>query len=503
MLRIHNSLSRQLEPFEPAEPGHVRMYVCGMTVYDLCHIGHARAMISFDVVYRYLLHKGYRVTYVRNYTDVDDKIIQRAAENDVDALEWSRRYIAALDEDLGRLGLLEPGVQPKVSENIDGIIELNATLIERGHAYATPSGDVYFDVHSFEDYGKLSGKKLEDLEAGKRVAVGSEKKHPGDFALWKAAKPGEISWESPWGAGRPGWHIECSVMAMKHLGQTFDIHGGGIDLIFPHHENEIAQSECGTGHGPFAKYWLHNGHLTIETEDPDDEAGTKMSKSLGNVINIRDILDEVPAEALKLLYVQTHYRSPLPYSSDRLAEAISSLDRVYVAKEAAQALAAKEEKSSAERLVKDFGGVAKELYELSSSFEDKFIGFMDQDFNTAGAVGLLFELVRVVNRAANDKNMKKKGAALFKQVLPAFELAGKVLGVGGSEPDTWFDDYKLKRLAKQGLEPAWVDERIAARLQARADRDWAAADAIRDELLDKGVLIMDGAEGTTWRMRAD
>ncbi|HJN73791.1 MAG TPA: cysteine--tRNA ligase, partial [Myxococcota bacterium] len=318
-MQVYNSLGRTLQTFEPAEPGRVRMYVCGMTVYDLCHIGHARAMISFDMVFRYLKWKGFEVTYVRNHTDVDDKIIERAAERGEDPLELSARYIRLLDEDLCALGLHEPTEQPKVSDNIDAIIALAEQLIARGHAYHS-GGDVYFAVETFADYGKLSNMKLEDLEAGKRVAVGDRKRNPADFALWKAARDGEIAWDSPWGQGRPGWHIECSVMSMKHLGERFDIHGGGIDLIFPHHENEIAQSECGTGHAPFATYWLHNGHLNIEVSAGGD--CEKMSKSLGNVINIRDILEEVPAEALKLLYLGSHYRSPLPYSAARLAEAM-------------------------------------------------------------------------------------------------------------------------------------------------------------------------------------
>ncbi|MCP4806407.1 MAG: cysteine--tRNA ligase [Proteobacteria bacterium] len=498
MLQVYNSLGRTLETFTPAQPGKVSMYVCGMTVYDYCHIGHARAMITFDIVFRYLKWKGYDVTYVRNYTDVDDKIIQRAAENGEHPLELSQRFIEFLNEDLEALGLDLPTEQPKVSDNIDGIIALNASLIERGHAYAS-DGDVYFSVESFETYGKLSGKKVDDLIAGKRVAVGDKKRFPADFALWKAAKDGEVAWDSPWGRGRPGWHIECSVMSMKHLGETFDIHGGGIDLIFPHHENEIAQSECGTGHGPFSRYWLHNGHLTIESSDAEDGC-EKMSKSLGNVVNIRDILKEVPAEALKLLYLQSHYRSPLPYSADRLAESISSLDRIYVAKEAAVQLGAKAPKATLEQLSKE--GHSK-LVELVGGFRQRFEDAMDQDFNTAKAIGDLFELTRSINRASNDKALKKRGAALFAAAAELFDLYGDVMGFGGSDPDAWFEEFKLKRLKSIGMEPSWVEERLQGRLAARAEKDWAAADAIRDELLESGVIVMDGPDGSvTWRMRA-
>jgi len=496
-MQVYNSLGRTLQDFVPAEPGKVSMYVCGMTVYDLCHIGHARAMISFDMVFRYLKWKGFEVTYVRNYTDVDDKIIQRAAENGEDPLALSARFIDALDEDLGLLGLHEPTEQPKVSENIDGIIALNERLIERGYAYAS-GGDVYFSVESFEGYGKLSNKKLEDLIEGKRVAVGDKKRSPADFALWKAAKEGEVAWDSPWGKGRPGWHIECSVMAMNHLGERFDIHGGGIDLIFPHHENEIAQSECGTGHAPFATYWLHNGHLNIETTE--DGACEKMSKSLGNVINIRDILREVPAEALKLLYLGAHYRSPLPYSPVRLATAVSGLDRIYLAKEAAEELAQKAQKATLEQLAKEGHG---ELVELVAGFRDRFAAAMDQDFNTAKAIGDLFELARALNRAAMDKSLRKRGAALFAKALDAFAVTGEVLGVGAMEPKAFFDEFKLKRLRSIGLDTSWVEGKLAERTAARADKDWARSDAIRDELLERGVIVMDGPGGTVdWRMRA-
>ena len=498
-LHVHNSLTRTLEAFSPEEPGHVRMYVCGMTVYDYCHIGHARAMLTFDVVYRHLLHSGFEVTYVRNHTDVDDKIIARAAELGEHPLALSERFIGALDQDLESLGLLVPTHQPKVSDNIEGIVALNATLQERGHAYEV-DGDLYFDVTSCPDYGKLSGRKLDDLRAGERVAVDERKRHPGDFALWKSAKEGEVSWPSPWGPGRPGWHIECSVMSMKHLGESFDIHGGGIDLIFPHHENEIAQSECGTGHQPFSKVWLHNGHLTL-VDDSDDENEIKMSKSLGNVIRIRDIVQQIPHEALRLLYLGAHYRSPLPYSQARLNDAVSSLDRIYQAKESAQILAARAQGDGKrlEHLAKQLD--ATDLYQLATTFRARFDEAMDQDFNTAKAVALLFELTRIVNRLSRDKVAKKRGAPLFGLALDAWALSAEVLGIGGLEPAAFFEELRTKRIKAIGVEASWVEERLQARIQAREDKQWSQADAIRDELLDRGIEVMDGGQGVSWRVR--
>ncbi|RME20874.1 MAG: cysteine--tRNA ligase [Deltaproteobacteria bacterium] len=497
-LRLYNTLSRTIETFEPAIPGRVRMYVCGMTVYDYCHIGHARAMITFDVVVRWLREKGLDVTYVRNHTDVDDKIIARALELGEDPLALSARFIEALETDLGRLGLVEPDVSPKVSTHIDAIIDMIRSLIDRGHAYVTDGGDVWFSVESFPRYGQLSGKRLDDLRAGERIAVDDRKRHPGDFALWKAARPGEPAWDSPWGRGRPGWHIECSAMATRHLGETFDIHGGGIDLVFPHHENEIAQAECATGHSPFARYWMHNGHLTLV-----DDEGTpvKMSKSLGNVINIRDLLDEVPAEAVRILYLDSHYRKPLPFSRQRLQDALMAAERVYLARQALETMAAREPAAPASQVAADLGGDAQALYELAQGFEPRFAAAMDEDFNTARALGELFELVRAVNRFANHRKWWKRSSALAAMVLPCFDLAGRVLGVGGTDSTAFFDELTDKLLARAGLDRADIEARIDARQQARADKDWARADALRDELDALGVVVMDGPQGTTWRMR--
>ncbi len=494
MLRIYNTLSRQLEVFEPIEPGRVRMYVCGMTVYDYSHIGHARAMASFDIVYRWLVELGYAVEYVRNHTDVDDKIIRRANEKGEDALSLSRYFIDVLEEDLLALGMVPPTHTPKVSDHIAGIVAMTTALIDKGHAYAVQAGepaeekkaDVYYAVESFPRYGELSGKRLDDLRAGERIEVDDRKRHPGDFALWKAAKPGEIAWPSPWGPGRPGWHIECSVMATALLGESFDIHGGGIDLVFPHHENEIAQSEAATGRHPFARYWMHNGHLTLDTG--------KMSKSIGNIVRIRDILDEVPAETLRMLYLDTSYRSPLPYSSSRLEEALVGLDRIYQAKELVEQMAL----GASDAL----DGDGATILAQATRFPTEFAEAMNDDFNSAKGLSLLFELARDVNRYAYGRpKVVKKSATLAAPLLVAFELVGRVLGIGALASDVWFQEVRQKRLKKMGRTEDEIEARLRDRAAARGNKDFAKADAIRKELADFGVVVMDGAGGTTWRMQ--
>lgn len=493
-IQLYNSLTNKLEPLKTREPGKVAMYVCGMTVYDYCHIGHARAMLTFDLVVRHLRHRGLEVNYVRNHTDVDDKIIARANEQNRAPLELAQFFIDALNDDLVALGTVKPDHEPRVSEHIENIVAMNAALIERGHAYEA-NGSVYFSVESFEDYGKLSGKRLKDLIAGERVAIDPEKRSPADFALWKAVKPGECFWPSPWGNGRPGWHIECSVMSHHHLGSDFDIHGGGIDLIFPHHENEIAQSECATGE-KFARYWLHNGHLTFGTE--------KMSKSLGNIVRIRDIVEQVPAEALRLLYFEAHYRSPLPYSTDRLACCVSGLNRLYQAKEAAQDIINRDQSgTSGAELAKNLGGDCAVYWEEVQGFTSRFNAAMDQDFNSAKVVGSLYELVRCVNRLAAQKAVKKRGALLLQPALEAFDLCGRVLGIGGANPAEFFDALKSQRMAAQGTEITEVEALIAARCQARSQKDWAEADRIREALDALQVVVMDRPEGSTWRARID
>ncbi len=496
-LVLYNTLSRREEPFQPLEPGKVRLYVCGMTVYDYCHIGHARAMVTFDVVVRWLRERGLEVRYVRNHTDVDDKIILRALELGEDPLALSRRFIAALDEDLDRLGLLRPDVEPKVSEHIGPIIAMIQRLIDRGHAYAV-EGDVWFSVESFPRYGQLSGKRLEELRAGERIAVDERKRHPGDFALWKASKPGEVSWPSPWGPGRPGWHIECSAMSAEHLGERFDIHGGGIDLVFPHHENEIAQSECSSGQHPMAQTWMHNGHLTLVDEQGD---AIKMSKSLGNVIRIRDLLDEAPAEALRLVYLDGHYRKPLPYGPSRLQDALGAVERVYLARQAMEAVAATGEGRPPQALADEQQGDTAELWAAVQAFPAQFAEAMDDDINTARALSALFELSRLANRFANQRKRWKGAGPLAQQALAAFDLAGRVLGIGGRDSATFFAELTEKLLRRRGLRRADIEQRVQARQRAREARDWAVADALREELEQLGVVVMDGPEGSTWRLR--
>ena len=494
-IQLYNTLSRRQEPLETQEEGRVRMYVCGVTVYDYAHIGHARMMVVFDVVYRHLVHRGYDVTYVRNYTDVDDKIIARSLETGEPALELSARFCDALDQDLADLGLRTPDHLPKVSTHIPQIIGTIEKLVQNGHAYVADNGDVWYDVSSFPSYGKLSGRKVEDSRSGTRVELEGGKRQPADFALWKAEKPGEPSWDSPWGKGRPGWHIECSAMSMTYLGDSFDIHGGGMDLVFPHHENEIAQSEGATCCEPFSTYWMHNGMLNLDNE--------KMSKSLGNIVRIRDMLAEVPADVLRLYYLQVHYRSPLPYNDESLAEALASTNRLYTAKETAVAIAAGKRSQSAEELVRELGDLAADVWDRANSFADRFDKAMDDDFNTALALGQLFELARAVNRLANDKRARKRAAPLMDKVLEAYALVGEVLGIGGLEPQAFFDELKVKNLAARGHDIAGIEARLDERWTARKAKDWATADAIRAKLDALKVQVMDGADGYTWRVRVE
>jgi cysteinyl-tRNA synthetase len=486
--RLYNTLTRDVEPFEAREPGRVGLYVCGMTVYDHAHVGHARAMVTFDMVARYLRHRGWDVQFVRNYTDVDDKIIARANQRGEDALGLAERYIASFVEDCEGLGLVRPTFEPRVTQSIDAIEALIQKLIERGHAYAS-EGSVWFSVETFPSYGKLSGQRVEELRSGD---PDSGKRAAQDFALWKAAKPGEPAWESPWGPGRPGWHIECSAMALKHLGEQIDIHGGGLDLVFPHHENEIAQSEC--AHDKvYARYWLHNGLLTMS-------GGQKMGKSLGNVFNIKEALKLFPAEALRLYYLQVHYRSPLPWSLEALPDALGLLARLYEAKEVATQMEGDE---PLERVVKELGADAARVVELSEAFPGRFYGAMDDDFNTAKALGYAFELARAVNRLGNHKKSKKRGGPVARRALEAFDVIVASLGLLQMAPSAFIDEVKDKRLPELGLTRAQVDAMLAARLEARAAKDWAKADALRGELEEKGIAVMDRADGVDWRVRLD
>ncbi|MDY0190210.1 MAG: cysteine--tRNA ligase [Desulfuromonas sp.] len=479
-LRVYNTLQGQKVPFEPLQPGKVGMYVCGVTVYDYCHIGHARANIVFDIIFRYLQYSGYDVTYVRNYTDVDDKIIKRANERGISSKQLSEEFIQAFDEDMARLGLKLPTVQPKATEHISHIIALVEKLIANGKAYAS-DGDVYFAVENFNEYLKLSKRNLDEMQAGARIAPGEKKRNPMDFALWKAAKPGEPSWESPWGQGRPGWHIECSAMGMEYLGESFDIHGGGKDLVFPHHENEIAQSEGATGK-PFVKYWLHNGFVNVNKE--------KMSKSLGNFFTIRDILRSYDAEIIRFFILSAHYRSPIDFSDQNLKEARLGLTRFYEGLQAAAEVLAECPKSDV---------IATDGEEL----EEKFREAMDDDFNTALAIGHLFEGVRTMNRLMATKKFRQKAdlVASVRSLYTTFLKLGDVLGLFVSNPQQWLEQQNLAALAELGMTPEQIDTAIAERLQARSAKDFARSDEIRDRLAAQGVLLLDSASGTTWKIK--
>ena len=497
MVRLYNTLSRTVEPLETQVMGKVGLYVCGMTVYDYCHIGHARAMMAFDLVVRHLRRRGYDVNFVRNHTDVDDKIIQRARERGMHPLQLSAEYIRELDADLDAVGLVAPNAAPQVSAHIPEVLSIVSRLMHKGHAYLADNGDVFFSIESAPGYGKLSGRKLADLRAGERVAVEASKRHPGDFALWKSMPNlDELGWDAPFGRGRPGWHIECSAMAERHLGPTFDIHGGGIDLVFPHHENEIAQSECASGREPFARYWMHNGHLTMVDDQGEN---VKMSKSLGNIRRIRDIVAEVPAEALRLLYVDTHYRSPLPFSNDKLHDSLGALDRIYLAKETVQAAVAMNGNAALDSLPEH----GREANRLAVGFTERLDVAMDDDFNSAAAIGHFFELVRAINRFGNDKKALGKGGAALAPAVAAFEAVATAFGIGGMAPLAYFDEAKVKRLRTAGRSVDEIDTLVAARTSARNAKEWAQADAIRVQLDAQNIVVMDTPAGSSWRVRVE
>jgi len=478
-LRVYNTLSGSKEEFVPINPGKVGMYVCGVTVYDNCHIGHARANVVFDMIYRYLKATGLEVTYVRNYTDIDDKIINRANRDGVTYRDISERFIAEFDKDMARLMLELPTHQPKATEHIAEIIALVERLIERGFAYQS-GADVFFCVEKFESYLKLSKRNLEDMQAGARIEVDERKRHPMDFALWKGAKPGEPYWESPWGQGRPGWHIECSAMSMKFLGETFDIHGGGKDLIFPHHENEIAQAEAATGK-PFVKYWLHNGFVNINAE--------KMSKSLGNFFTIKEVLDRYDAEVLRFFLLSAHYRSPIDFSDQNLKDAEAGLERIY------KALAGIGERLSAGGEPTAGDGVT-ELEEKCAAFAGRFAEAMDDDFNTALALGHLFDLVRSINKA-----LPAAPAELLKRVKEEVAAMALILGVVDSEPVAFMQRLKDRKTTEMEISTEEIEQLIAERAEARKAKDFKRGDEIRDSLLQKGIVLLDSAQGTTWQVK--
>ncbi len=469
------------------------MYVCGVTVYDHCHIGHARANVVFDVIYRYLKWLDYEVTYVRNYTDIDDKIINRANREGVPFYEISERFIREFDRDMDELGLQVPTFQPKATENIAEIIQLVDTLIDRGYAYQA-GGDVYFCVEKFDSYLKLSKRNLDEMQAGARIEVDERKRHPMDFALWKEAKPGEPSWESPWGKGRPGWHVECSAMSMKFLGETLDIHGGGKDLIFPHHENEIAQSEAATGK-QFVKYWLHNGFVNINSE--------KMSKSLGNFFTIKEILEKYDRETLRLFLLSAHYRSPLDFSDQNMIEAESGLERIYSA-------LARIDEILGERTIAEGASIDKsslndgerELLEKTEKLIDRFKEAMDDDFNTALALGNIFELLRCVNKVVVDgKGTSETVVAILARAKINILIISAILGIFTSNPEAYLQGMKTRKMAELGISEEEIEKLIEERAQARKTKNYKRSDEIRDLLLAKNIVLLDSAQGTTWKVK--
>jgi cysteinyl-tRNA synthetase len=461
MLQLYNSLTRRKEAFVPIEPGKVRMYVCGMTVYDYCHLGHARMLVVFDMIYRWLKASGYAVTYVRNITDVEDKIIKRAGENGESVNALTSRMIDSMNRDCAALLMQAPDFEPRATEHVPGMLALIEKLIANGLAYPAVNGDVYYAVRAFPGYGKLSGKSLEELRAGERVDVDPNKRDPLDFVLWKASKPNEpdaVKWDSPWGKGRPGWHIECSAMSEHFLGEHFDIHGGGHDLQFPHHENEIAQSEGAHGHA-FVNYWLHNGFLRVDEE--------KMSKSLGNMFLVRDVLRQYDAEVLRFFILRGHYRSPLNYSDAQLQDAKNSLDRLYRALR---------------------GGRSGETdIDWTDPAAAAFRAAMNDDFNTPEACAILFQL------ADQAFESKPRAPAMLKAL-------GATLGMLQRDPDQYFRGERVRQTdAAPGLAPAQIEEKIAQRNAARKAKNFAEADRIRQELLVAGIVLEDTAQGTTWR----
>jgi cysteinyl-tRNA synthetase len=463
MLRIYNTLTRKKEDFETLEPNLVKMYVCGVTVYNDAHVGHAMSALVFDIIRRYLEYRGYKVRHVMNYTDVDDKIINRANQLGEDPLKLSQRYIEDYARDLANLNVLPATSNPQVSKTMPLIIEFIRGLIRKEAAYAAPNGDVYFSVISDEDYGKLSGRKLDEMQAGARIEVGEAKDHPMDFALWKAAKPGEISWDSPWGKGRPGWHIECSAMNLAELGEQIDIHGGGNDLIFPHHENEIAQTESYTDK-PFARYWIHNGMLQL--------GGEKMSKSLGNIVSIKDFLKKRAADVMRMLVLSGNYRAPLIFNQETQDAAEKSLERLKSAFRPASA--------SAKGLAPD---AASALATQAETTRQSFIAAMDDDFNTPLALAALYELVKAINTARDN-------GATDEQLKPAQDMLRELTGVLG-----------LRLQEKQGSGDAdkFINLLVEVRGEVRKQKLWQLSDLIRDKLKESGVVIEDSKEGTTWR----
>jgi len=474
-IKIYNTMTRRKEEFVPRDPGRAAIYACGPTTYNFFHLGNARMLVVFDTVRRYLAYRGYQVTYVQNFTDIDDKIINRAKEEGMGALELGRKYIGEYFKDAEALYIKPADVHPKATDHIPEMIEMIDKLISKGLAYAV-DGDVYFEVRKFAGYGKLSGRSLDDLQAGARVDVDNRKKDPMDFALWKAAKPGEPFWESPWGQGRPGWHIECSAMSLKYLGAGFDIHGGGGDLVFPHHENELAQAEGYLSAEPFARYWMHNGFITVNQE--------KMSKSLGNFFTVRDITAKYSGQIIRFYLVGTHYRSPLDFDDQKLEMSKKSLERLYTS------CALIKEALSREGLdgVSDSGGLEQTIQEVEHAFVDA----MDDDFNTALAIASLFDLSKEVNSFLADYRPTAQGHQVLRDALSTFAKLGEVLGI---------DLLQMDKSEEDNLADELMELIISIRGQARQNKDWATADKIRNGLKEIGVILEDTPQGVRWKRK--
>jgi len=475
-LRVFNTLHRKKEVFKPLDPGKVRMYVCGPTVYDSCHIGHARSVVVFDIIARYLKAIGYKVIYVRNFTDVDDKIIDKANQLGIDSTAVAERFIKEFYDDMDALNVERATIEPKATDHITQIIQFIEKLIKEGFAYLV-EGDVYFSVEKFEGYGKLSGRKLDEMEAGARIDINERKNNPFDFALWKSAKPGEPFWESPWGMGRPGWHIECSVMSSEYLGETFDIHGGGKDLCFPHHENEIAQSESISGE-PFVKYWIHNGFVNINQE--------KMSKSLGNFLMIKDILKTHHPEVVRLFLLSNHYRSPIDFTEKAMDEARKGLDKMY---------------ALLLRVDKTMDSESNQEIEPGDCWQ-KFCEAMDDDFNSAHGIGIIFDTVRKVNRMLDQ--YENSGSDQIKKTiqyaLADIRRTGNILGILLEKPAVYFDKKQTQVLEQKSVDPAMISKMVKERNAARTAKNWKKADQIRNQLADMDVILEDRAEGTVWKI---
>ncbi|RJR43362.1 MAG: cysteine--tRNA ligase [Deltaproteobacteria bacterium] len=489
-MQLYNTLSRRKEPFQPLKPGKVGLYACGVTVYDDCHLGHARSTVVFEVLVRWLRRRGLKVTWVRNFTDIDDKIIRRAQETGVPWLEVAERYIASFQEDMSALGIPPAEIEPRATGHIPEIVDLIRVLQDKGFAYQGHE-DVYFRVRRFPGYGKLSGQSLDDMLVGARIEVDPHKEDPLDFVLWKGSKPGEPAWDSPWGPGRPGWHIECSAMSMRYLGETLDLHGGGQDLVFPHHENELAQSEAATGR-PFSRFWLHHGLLTINQE--------KMSKSLGNFFTVKEVLAKFPAEVVRFFLINAHYRSPLDFSDAALAEAETALLRLYTTMAHLEEVLGRHP---------DFKPGEYSYYPATLTLDEcarlgsltgRVDHALDDDLNTAQALGFLFEAVRLLNRLLEENSSEPGYLTILFNLHKELKELGAVLNLLQADPAAMVKSLRQKPL-DLGISPEEIEQLIAARAAARKAKDFAKADNIRKDLLDKGILLEDTPQGTVWRVK--